>query len=82
MTILILGEVSHPGAFLVEQNAPLAHVLALGGGLTDYASRDSIFVVRQLPAPERVRFTYEAILRNEGRAGAFPMHPGDLVEVE
>src|SRR5271170_3363694 len=32
MTVLLLGEVAHPGAFQVEQNVPLAHVLALGGG--------------------------------------------------
>jgi polysaccharide export outer membrane protein len=81
MTVLVLGEVAHPGAFLVEQNVPLVHVLALGGGLTEYAARDSIYVIRQ-QAPQRVRFTYQAILRNEGHAGDFPLHPGDLVEVE
>jgi polysaccharide export outer membrane protein len=82
MTVLLLGEVARPGAFQVEPNAPLAHVLALGGGLTEYASRDGIFVVRQQPTPQRVRFTYQAVIRNEGHAGEFPIHPGDLVEVE
>jgi polysaccharide export outer membrane protein len=81
MTILLLGEVQHPGAFLVDQNVPLAHVLALGGGLTEYAGRDSIYVVRQQP-PQRVRFTYQSVMRNEGRAGEFPLHAGDQVEVE
>lgn len=82
MTVLLLGEVAHPGAFLVAQNVPLAHVLALGGGLTEYAARDSIFVVREQPTPQRIRFTYQAVMRNELRAGEFPLHPGDLVEVE
>jgi protein involved in polysaccharide export with SLBB domain len=82
MTVLLLGEVAHPGAFRVEPNVRLAHVLALGGGLTDYASRDSVFVVREQPVPQRIRFTYQAVMRNEGRAGDFPLHPGDLVEVE
>ena len=82
MTVLLLGEVAHPGAFQVEQNVPLAQVLALGGGLTEYASRDSIFVVREEPVAQRIRFTYQAVMRNEGRAGEFPLHPGDLVEVE
>jgi polysaccharide biosynthesis/export protein len=82
MTILLLGEVRTPGAFQVERNVPLAHALALGGGLTDYASRDSIFVVRQQPAPVRLRFTYQGIMRNEGRAGEFELHPGDQIEVE
>jgi polysaccharide export outer membrane protein len=82
MTILLLGEVKTPGAFQVERNVPLAHALALGGGLTDYASRDSIFVVRQQPNPVRLRFTYQGVMRNEGRAGEFPLHPGDQIEVE
>lgn len=82
MTILLLGEVQHQGVFQVEPNVPLVQVLALAGGLTDYASRDSIYVVRQQPVPQRVRFTYQAVMRNEGRAGEFPLHPGDMVEVE
>jgi polysaccharide export outer membrane protein len=82
MTLLVLGEVSHPGAFKVDPNVPLAHALALGGGLTEFASRDSIYVVREQPVPQRIRFTYQAIMRNEGRAGEFPLHSGDLVEVE
>jgi len=82
MTILLLGEVSHPGAIQVQPNASLAEALAMAGGLTDYASKDSIYLVRQEPAPMRVRFTYQAILRNEGHAGEYPLRSGDLVEVE
>lgn len=82
MTVLLLGEVAHPGAFPAEPNIPLAQALALGGGLTEYASRDSIFVVRQQPTPVRIRFTYRGVMRNEGRAGEFPLHPGDMIEVE
>ena len=42
MTVLILGEVAHPGAFEAERNVSLAHALALAGGLNEYVSRDSI----------------------------------------
>jgi polysaccharide biosynthesis/export protein len=82
LTVLVLGEVAHPGAYSLEHDARLAHALALGGGLTEYASRDGIFVVRDDPAPVRIRFTYEAVRRNIGRAGEFQLHPGDIVEVE
>jgi polysaccharide export outer membrane protein len=81
-TVTLLGEVVHPGVFPVEPDARLTHVLALGGGLTEYASHDSIFVVRTQPAPMRIRFTYDAISRNVGRAGDFPLHSGDVVEIE
>ena len=81
-TVLVLGEVARPGGYPLEHDLRLAHALALGGGLTEYASRDSIFVVRDRPAPMRIRFTYEAVTRNLGRAGEFQLHTGDVVEVE
>ena len=82
MTVLVLGEVLHPGAYPLDQDASLAHALALGGGLNDYASRSGIFVVRAGPKLTRIRFTYEAVYRNIGGAGDFQLHRGDLVEVE
>lgn len=80
--IVLMGEVAHPGAFPLDPTAGLAQALALGGGLTDFASRDSIFLVRQIPSPIRIRFTYAAVTRNIGRAAAFPLHPGDLIVAE
>jgi polysaccharide export outer membrane protein len=82
ITVILLGEVSKPGAYPLDQDTSLAHALALSGGLTDYASRSSIFVVRNDPKLTRIRFTYEAIYRNVGGAGDFQLRRGDLVEVE
>ena len=82
-TILVLGEVvAKPGAYPLDQDASLAHALAVAGGLTDYASRSGIFVVRADPKATRIRFTYQAVYRNVGGAGDFQLHRGDLVEVE
>jgi polysaccharide export outer membrane protein len=81
MTVVVMGEVSHPGAFPLPPNASLAQALAQGGGLTEYAARDRIFVVRANP-PQRIRFTYDAVSHNEGKAAEFPLHPGDVVVVE
>jgi polysaccharide export outer membrane protein len=82
MTITCLGEVGKPGAFPLEAGANLAHAIALAGGLTDFAARDRIFVVRQQPTPVRIRFDYEWVLRNEGGAAAFPLRRGDMLVVE
>jgi polysaccharide biosynthesis/export protein len=82
MTVILLGEVARPGIFPLEQDVRLIHALALGGGLTDYASRSSIYVVRSQPKPVRIRFTYESIFRNAGGAGDFQLRRGDVVEVE
>jgi polysaccharide export outer membrane protein len=81
-TITCLGEVGKPGAYPLEPNTGLARGLALAGGLTDFASRDRIFVIRLKPTPMRIRFTYAWILRNQDLAAAFPLRPGDLIVVE
>jgi polysaccharide export outer membrane protein len=82
LTVVVLGEVTHPGAFQVDQDPSLARALALAGGLTEYASRAKIYVVRSQPTPIRIRFTYDAVRRNVAGAGDFQLHRGDLVEVE
>ncbi len=82
ITVSLLGEVAKPGAYAVEANSSLAHVLAMAGGLTEYASRDHVFLVRQEPAPMRIRFTYRAITQNVGHAGEFALHAGDVLVVE
>jgi polysaccharide export outer membrane protein len=82
INVVVMGEVTRPGAYPVDPNAGLAHALAMGGGLTDFASRDSIYIVRQAPTAMRIRFTYAAITRNIGRASVFPLHAGDMIVVE
>jgi polysaccharide biosynthesis/export protein len=80
--IVVLGEVVHAGVFPLEPNARIADALALSGGVTEYATRDRIFVVRTLPDRMRIRFTYEAVIRDNGHAIAFRLHPDDVVVVE
>jgi polysaccharide export outer membrane protein len=82
MTVAFLGEVGKPGAYPIEPGAGLGKALALAGGLSDYASRDRIFVVRQRPTPLRIRFNYEWVLRNENNAASFQLRAGDMVVVE
>jgi polysaccharide export outer membrane protein len=82
LSVLVAGEVARPGVYPLEQDPRLVHALALGGGLTDFASRSSIYVVRSEPKPIRIRFTYDSIFRIAGGAGDFQLRRGDLVEVE
>ena len=82
ITIAVLGEVSRQGTFLSDPRATIAQVLAAAGGLTEYASRDSIYVVRAAPEPMRIRFTWDDIRRGEPHTEAFALRQGDLVVVE
>jgi polysaccharide export outer membrane protein len=81
--VAVLGEFGHSGVFPIDRHTRLSDVLALAGGLTDFASRDRLFVVRPAtPTPLRVRFTYEDVARGNPRVAAFVLQPGDLIVAE
>ncbi len=81
--VAVLGEFAHTGVFPIDRHTRLSDVLALAGGLTDYASRDRLFVVRSAtPAPLRVRFTYQDVAHGDPRVAAFELQPGDLIVAE
>jgi polysaccharide export outer membrane protein len=77
--VSVMGEVGRNDIYILEPTAGVAQALAKAGGPTDYADRDRVFVVR---GTKRIRFTYQAILRGEGRAANFTLQTGDLVVVE
>ena len=82
LTISVLGEVTKPGTQTFERESGVAQALAAAGGLTNFAHKDRIFVVRSTPKPVRIHFTYEAITRKVGPASTFRLKPGDVVIVE
>jgi polysaccharide export outer membrane protein len=82
LTISVLGEVAKPGTQQFERDSGIAQALASAGGLSNFAHKDRIFVVRTTPKPVRIHFTYEEITRKVGPASAFKLKPGDVVIVE
>ncbi len=80
--VAVLGEVAHPGSYLVTPGAGLLQVLAAAGGLTDYANTDRVFVLRHDAGPARIRFHYQELTRAGGRAGSFVLRSGDVVVAE
>lgn len=82
-TVSVLGEVGRPGLYPLEPGAGMLQALAAAGGLTEYAKKDRIFVVRRAEGgPLRIRIAYDALSRAEGRAATFELTPGDVVVVE
>ena len=83
VTVSLLGEVAKPGQFALEPGAGVLHALAAAGGLTDFAHRDRIFVLREVDGkPLRIRFDYQALTEASGRAAEFRVQSGDVVVVE
>jgi len=82
LVVPVLGEVAHPGQYTLEKGAGVLDALAAGGGFTEFAHRDRIFVLRRNPERVRIRFAFDALSRGQGRGAAFRLQLGDVVVVE
>jgi polysaccharide biosynthesis/export protein len=82
VTVTTLGEVKSIGTLTLDPPPRLVDALAKSGGLSEYADDTRIFVLRQFPTFKRIRFDWDAILRNEHGAASFPLRTGDVVVVE
>jgi polysaccharide export outer membrane protein len=82
ISISVLGEVGSRGTLTLKPPITLIQVLAQSGGLSAFADEDSIYVLRKTPQFKRIRFTYDALLRNTGGAATFALRSGDVVVVE
>ncbi len=82
ITVSTIGEVKNVGSLTLESPAGLIQALSQAGGPTEYADESRIFVLRQFPSFQRIRFTYEAIDKNEDGAATFPLRSGDVLVFE
>lgn len=85
VSVSVLGEVMRPGVVTLEAGSGVLQALAASGGLTDFAHRDGLFVLRKAsgqPGPKRIRFSWDVLSRGEGAAARFTLFPGDVVVAE
>lgn len=82
ITVTVVGEVARIGTVTLEPPARLVEALAQSGGPGEFADKSKIFVLRQFPSYRRIRFTWDAILRNDNGAATFPLRTGDVVVIE
>jgi polysaccharide export outer membrane protein len=82
VSVTAVGEISHIGTLTMDPPARLLEALAQAGGPSEFADRSRIFVLRRFPAFQRIRFTYDAIVHNDGGAAGFPLRSGDVIVIE
>lgn len=81
--VFITGEVEKPGAYPLNAPTRVLQLIALAGGLTEFAKRDRIFIVRfdrgqQVAYP----FHYQTVLLDRRKLGHnIELKPGDTVVV-
>lgn len=85
LTVSVVGEVVRPSLVTLDPGAGVLQALAAAGGLTDFAQREGIFVLRKPGpdvAPVRIRFTWAALTRGETKAARFALAPQDIIVAE
>lgn len=85
LSVSVVGEVVRPGVVVLEPGAGLLHAIAASGGLTDFAHKDGIFVVRKpgpTQKPVRIRFTWENLTSGDHASVKFLLQPQDVVVAE
>jgi len=80
--VSVIGEVSRPGRYAVRQAPTILAALSQAGGLTEFARRDRIYILRSGTEAQRVRVTYEQLTQGVDATHGFRLHPGDVVIVE
>jgi len=86
--VSVVGLVVQPGLYPLRPGTGVLQAVALAGGLTRFADRDAIFVLRtSLDRPgvrttARIRFGWKALVSGRGPAAAFTLREGDVVVVE
>jgi len=78
----ITGEVAHPGAYSLLMPTTVVQLIAKAGGLSPYANRGGIFVLRDVNGKSvRLRFPYKDVLRGKKEDSNIELRPGDTVVV-
>ncbi|MCK9530523.1 MAG: polysaccharide export protein [Gammaproteobacteria bacterium] len=82
LRIYVLGEVQKPGQYVVGRYVDVLQALSLAGGLTPYAARDDIQVLRRDGTSNAVyRFDYDAARKGKGLERNILLRSNDVVLV-
>ncbi len=81
-TFYVTGQVRQPGAFTAPGNVSVMQALSLAGGLTPFASRSSIKILRRESSKQTIfKFNYSQVAHGEDLATNITLHAGDTVIV-
>jgi polysaccharide export outer membrane protein len=80
--VTVIGEVKTPGRYELKSRSTVLDVLAMAGGLSQYAARGRIVVLRQGGAEAReLPFPYDKLTGKNAGSENFCVKPGDVILV-
>jgi polysaccharide export outer membrane protein len=79
--VAVVGAVKTPGRYELKSTATVLELIALAQGLTDFASRDRIVVLRQNGGEtKRIPFNYRKVAAGDDKENIV-VQPGDIIVV-
>lgn len=83
MFIFVAGRVNHPGRFVINTNVNVLQALTMAGGLSPFAKRKKIRIIRQEKDGETRIFTfnYDDVSAGKNIAQNIKLRRGDMVVV-
>jgi len=82
MIVYVIGRINRPGHFELVGNMNVLQALAMAGGLTPFARRDGIKVLRnEKDKTVEYAFDYDAVTMDENHAQNILLRRGDVVVV-
>lgn len=78
----LVGAVNKVGPIALVSNMTVLQVLAEAGGVTDYAKKKKIYILRKQNGKEvKIPFNYEAVIKGEGMEQNISVLPDDTIVV-
>jgi polysaccharide export outer membrane protein len=78
----LVGAVNKVGPVALMSNMTVLQVLAEAGGLSDYAKRGKIYILRSEHGKQvKIPFNYDAVIRGEHMEQNIPVFPDDTIVV-
>lgn len=81
--VYVMGQVRNPGVFTITQPVDVMQALSLAGGLSQFADKNKIIVLRRLDtgAQKVIRFAYSSVQRGKKLTSNIILKGGDTVVV-
>ena len=80
--VFMVGEVVRSGAYAMKSNTTVMQALAMAGGLTQFASRTRIMILRRENGKEvGIRFNYNEVASGSDVSKNLQLRPGDTIIV-
>jgi polysaccharide export outer membrane protein len=79
----VLGQVTKPGAYPLNNSQTVLDAIAIAGGFRDFAKQKSIYILRQNPdgSQTRLPFNYKSVVKGQDSAQNVRLQPRDTIVV-